>query len=43
MTKSPDDYWTGENVDQTAWDKIINEAMGKDHDDHVFKVCTQGT
>ena len=38
MSKNPEDYWTGDTVDQTAWDQIIQEALNKDHDDHVFKV-----
>ena len=37
--KNPDDYWSGEKVDQAAWDKILKDVMAKDFEDHVPKVC----
>ena len=40
MSKNQEDDWTGDTVDQAAWDQIIQEALNKDHDDHVYKVMS---
>ena len=41
LNKKPEDYWTGETVDQAAWDKIIQEAIPQEYESHIFKVCPQ--
>ena len=41
LTKKPEDFWTEETVDQTAWDKIIQEAIPQEFESHIYKVCSQ--
>ena len=41
LTKKPEDFWTGKTVDQTAWDKIIQEAIPQELESHIYKVCSR--
>ena len=38
MTKRPKDYWTGENVDQAAWDELLKRSRDNNYEAHVHKV-----
>ena len=40
LTKSPEDYWNGELVDQKSWDIILNDLIAKDYENHVPKVSS---
>ena len=40
LTKRPEHFWTGDKVDQAAWDAVIAHALKREYEAHVFKVNT---
>ena len=39
LTKTPADYWAKDGtITQTDWDKIIQDTLAEEYDNHIFKV-----